>query len=263
MVFMQLTHNAGQLKATFDVLKDLLTDVNLIFHADGLKIVAVDPEKIVAVTLHLDSLFEYTFSGNGPFFFGVHIPTFYKILKTVDGNQVLRMEIDEKLPNIMKLTISHLTKEFTSMTSLYGLDLPKDELLVPLEQIYEATASINTKDLLRTIKDMSHGTKHITISSSQDQNPQYLTFSTKGDVYSFTTSISLCPNVDGLEWKSFETDKVQGKYMIKYIEKFLKTQVSPKIEMSFNKESFLLLSYKSFPMGTFNMTIAPIEQITV
>jgi len=261
----RLCHNAGALKSVFDVLKDLVNDVNFIFSENGLKIVAVDPEKVVAVCFHMERPYEYEFEeGLVNLFFGINIPTFAKLLKGADSEHVIELIIHQDTPNVMKVKLEHLTKDMVSMTSLYGLALPKDEVVMP-ERTYEMTASLSTKDLGRTIKDLSHGTRHITISSvaSVGDHPQFLRFSTEGDVYSYTTSVSLCPSEDGLQWKSFDIEEVHGKYMIKYIEKFLKAQVGPRIEVSMNKDSVLFLSYANFALGTLNMTVAPIEMVTV
>lgn len=262
---LRLCHNAAPLKSVFDVLKDLVTDVNFIFNAKGFKIVAVDPEKIVALCFHMQHPYEYEFTAESPdLFFGINIPTFSKILKGSDAQHTVELVIHSDTPNVMKVKVEHLTKDTISTTSLYGLSLPKDEFGLPF-RTYEMTASLPTKDFARTIKDLSHGTKHITISSTSKPNdePQFLRFSTEGDVYSYTTSVSICPSEDGLQWKSFDAEEVHGKYMIKYIEKFLKAQVGPRIEISINKDSVMLLSYANFSLGTFNMTIAPLELVTV
>lgn len=262
-MLLRLCHNAAPLKSAFDVLKDLVTDVNFVFCDKGLQITAVDPEKVVALCFHMKLPYEYTFeSENKQIFFGVNIPTFSKILKGADPQHTIELTIQRDTPNVMKVKLEHLTKDMVATTSLYGLALPKDDFQLP-ERTFEMTASLPTKDLARTVKDLSHGTKHITISSSLSDPPQFLRFSTEGDVYSYTTSVSLCPSLDGLQWKTFDVDEVHGKYMIKYIEKFLKAQVGPRIEISMNNASVLLLSYENFSLGTFNMTIAPIEVMTV
>ena len=256
MSLARLEHNASQLKVVFDVLKDLLTDANLLFTPTHLSVVSLDPEKVVAVGLHLDQLYSYRCNSDKTLYFGINIPNLYKLIRGVNAEHIICMEIDEATPNVLKITISHLTKGIISVTSLYALDLPKEEVRFP-ELTFEATAQMPTTDFLRTIKDLSYGSKKITLSASQDE-PRHLTFATQGDTYLYTTSISICPFDEGLTWKSFDIDKVQGQYLIKYIEKFAKPQLSKWIELSMNKDGMLHLHYSIMPTGQLGITVAPI-----
>lgn len=258
MSIIRLEHNAGQLKQVFDVIKDLVTDVNFVFTETKLYMTTTDPHKIVVISLHMDSLFEYKNYSDSIVFFGINIPHLYKMIRGVTQDHVMKFEIDQNTPNIMKITISHLTKGIVSVTSLYALDLPKEEVCLP-EMTFEMTATIPTKDLQRIVKDLSHGSKKISISAIEAQCPRYLNFSTQGDVYSYATSISLCPSETGMIWKTFLTEKISGRYLIKYIEKFIKPQLSDIIDLSINQESILSLCY-DLAIGQLSMKVAAIVE---
>jgi proliferating cell nuclear antigen PCNA len=249
-----LSHNAGQLKSVLDVLKDLVTDANIVFTNKEASLVAMDPEKVVAVALHLNQLFEYHCDSDTPIYFGINIPNLYKLVRGVSTEHVIAMEIGKETPSVLKITISHLTKGMVSVTSLYAIDLPKERIVLP-EYEFPVTGVLLTQDLLRTLKNLSHGSKTITLRTNNTE-PRFLTFSTKGDTYSYTTSISICPSEGGLHWKTFLVDEISGQYMIKYIEKFAKPQVEKMIELSMN--GVLHLSYPDLPVGQFTITVAPI-----
>jgi proliferating cell nuclear antigen PCNA len=257
MLMSRLVHNAAQLKTVFDVLKDLVTDVNFVFKSDGLWINAMDPGKVVAVHLRIDQAAEYHHAVSDPIFIGVNVQNFYKMIRGANHTHTIKMEVESSTLNVLKLTISHLTKEIVALTSLYSLDLPKEEVTFP-ELSYEAVAIMPTIDFVRTIKDLSHGSNYITISASEEA-PRHLSFTTKGDAYLYTTSIAICPSDGGLSWKSFGTPYVSGKHIIKYISKFAKSQTGKIIEISMNGQGMLNLSYPDLPIGGFHMTIAPMS----
>lgn len=256
MIIARLTHNASQLKPIFDVLKDIVTDVNLIFKSDGLYINTTDPEKVVAIHLEITRAADYHCDSESPIFISVNIQNFYKLIRSANANHVITLEVDDQTLNVLKLTIANLTKEIISVTSLYSMDLPKQEMIMP-EITFQATAIIPTSDFVRTLKDLSHGSKRITISAIQS-NTSHLTFATKGDNYAYTTSISICPSEQGLHWKAFEMPKFGGQYMSKYIEKFAKPQVSKFLELSFEPLGTMHIAYTYLEVGSFSMIIAPI-----
>lgn len=255
------SHNALQIKAIIDILKDLITDANLCFKKDEVSIVQMDPERVVAVSASINQIFSYQREGDEDLMIGVNMQNLYKILRGVNKNNVLKMEIMENTKNVLKITIENLVNETISTTSLYSLDIPKEQPSIPMFT-YDAVLRMPTLDFVKTIKDLSHGSKKITITATRQQYPHlsYLTLSTKGDVYVYTTSISICPSEGGLEWLSFMEDKVHGQFFSRYIEKFGKPQISKTIELSMKKSGTLCLSYPEMEIGSLSMIIAPISQ---
>lgn len=256
MIIARLSHNAGDLKVYFDVLKDIVTDVNFIFKPSGLWINTLDPERVVGVHLHISEAHEYYFDDNNPIFIGVNIQHFYKLIRSANANHILTLEIDRDTINVLKVTVKNITREIISTTSLYSLDLPKEEVIFP-ELTFSAVGIMPTVDFLRTVKDLSHGSKRLTLSANQE-GVGHLTFATKGDTYAYTTSISICPSDQGFQWKYFDSPGFTGQYLSKYIERFAKPQISNMIEISETTDSVLTLSYPCNTLATFSLTIAPI-----
>lgn len=253
-----LSHNAGQLKSVIDVLKDLVTDVNLLFTVKDASVVALDPEKVVAVALHFNQLYEYSCNSDTPLYFGINIPNLAKLIRGVSMDHFIAFEIEEATPNVLKIIISHRTNGLVSTTSLYSLDIPKERIVLP-EYEFPVTGVLATQDFVRTVKNLSHGSKHITISANNTE-PRFLKFSTKGDTYAYTTTVSICPANDGLTWRTFLVDHVSGEYLIKYIEKFGKPQISKTMQVSLNEDGILHLSYSDLGVGQFSITVAPLLQ---
>lgn len=254
---MDFAHSASEIKTLFDVLKDIVTDVNLVFKEDGVSIIALDPEKIVAVSVHMVNIASYQFSRGDPIYIGVNMQHLYKLVRGVNTCHSIRMEINPDTPNVLKVIIYHPTNGVLSTTSLYSLDIPKEQPQLP-EIEFNAVCQLPTSDFMRSIKDLSHGTKRVTLSASQEE-PRHLIMASKGSTYVYTTSISICPSTDGLEWAYFNIPKVQGSYVIKYIEKFAKPQLGKFLEIGFKSDGVINLSYSHLPIGAFNMTVAPID----
>ena len=90
------TVQASALKSSFEVLKDVINDVNMYFNSDGMSITALDNAKVALINmkLHADKFEEY--ECEGPITAGVNITNFFKILKFITSNDVLEIEITNK-----------------------------------------------------------------------------------------------------------------------------------------------------------------------
>lgn len=254
---MDLRHQASPLKNVFDVLKDLVTDVNLIFKTNGLHITAFDQEKIVAVTLGLDGLQSYNKRTNEDLYIGINMQHLYKIMRSVTSDHEVLMEISPETVNVIKITIVHPTNGIASVTSLYSLDLPRDSVFVPNVN-YECHGTIPTSSLLKTIKDLSHGSKKITFHAKQSSPPHFLTLASKGTLYSYTTAVSICPSEVGLQWNRFEADIISNIYTSKFIEKFLKPSLCKKVDILLSSDGMLRLEYNELSIGKLALTLVPV-----
>lgn len=259
---MEFAHSATEIKVLFDVLKDIVSDCNLVFSHEGLSIVALDPEKVAAVAVHLRSpaFYEFKEDPSKALFIGVNMQHLYRLVRGVQAVHSVRMEINPETPNVLKLVIYHPTNGIVSTTSLYSLDLPKEQPSLPT-LTFDAVARIPTTDFMRSIKDLSHGAKKLTVSFAQAEvadHPTHLTFAAKGTNYSYTTSIAVCPAETGLVWVYNNLHSLRASYLIKYIEKFAKPQFGKSMSISFDKDGAMNLAYEGLAIGEMNMTVCPI-----
>jgi len=254
---MELSHNGSQLKTFFDVLKDLVTDVNLVFNKNGISVVALDPEKIVGVSLTLDDLNQYQKDVEEDYYIGVNMQHLYKLIRGVGNGHVIHMQINPDTPNVLKIVIDHPTKGTLSTTSLYSLEIEKKQPVLPSID-YSIHGTIPVQDLLKSVKCLSHGTKKITISANE-YFPRHLTLAAKGSLYLYTTSVSICPNdEDGLVWHEFNTSTVRGLYLTKYIEKFLKPQLHKTVDIYMSDDGVFLMEYKNIQVGKLKIVMVSI-----
>ena len=77
-----VTIQASAIKSTFEVLKDILNDVNVYFNPDGMTITSLDTARVALVDVFLsaDNFDEYTC--DNPIIAGINITNTFKLLKT-------------------------------------------------------------------------------------------------------------------------------------------------------------------------------------
>ena len=83
------TIQASSFKAAFEVLKDILNDVNIYFNDSGVTLVALDTAKSALVSLNLcaDNFEEY--ECDKPAVAGINVTNVFKLLKTVSNSDIL------------------------------------------------------------------------------------------------------------------------------------------------------------------------------
>ena len=88
-----VTIQAAAFKSTFEVLKDILNDVNVFFRKDGMYIVTLDTARTSLVDIYLsaDNFEEYE-CDQDEVIAGINISNTFKLLKTITNNDVLRIE---------------------------------------------------------------------------------------------------------------------------------------------------------------------------
>jgi proliferating cell nuclear antigen len=85
------TVQTNAFKTLCEALKEILTDTNLIFTDDGLKIIAMDPSQTILVHLKLDhTSFEEYFCREKTVV-GVSMLNFFKLIKTMTNNDTLTL----------------------------------------------------------------------------------------------------------------------------------------------------------------------------
>ena len=91
------TIQASAFKSTFEVLKDILNDVNVFFRPDGMYIVTLDTARTSLIDMHLAAEnFEEYECNQEEIIAGINISNTFKLLKTITNNDVLRISINCK-----------------------------------------------------------------------------------------------------------------------------------------------------------------------
>jgi proliferating cell nuclear antigen len=246
------TSQAMQFKTLFDVLKDLLTEVNIRFDSEGFKIVSLDPGKIGMIYLsvyNLDCYYcpEVTYAG-------IYVNYVYKIIRTVTTGHYLEWRITKQNPRVLEMVLSHHDRRIFTTHRLNTLSLDIEEITIPSVE-FDCVVTIPSSDMQRYIKDLGHVANIVTIRSDRNK----VNFVCSGDLGE--TCIEIAPTPSGLNWihRREENISFEGAYFIKYLERFSRGQVDAKVELFFRQDYPLIMKYQ-MTIGALRFCVAPIQK---
>lgn len=242
---------AMQFKSLFDVLKDLLTDVNLRFDPDGIKVISLDPGKIGMIHLSIFKVEKYVCEST--FYVGVNIGYIYRLMRTVSTGHYLEWRIRRDQPKVFELLLVNPERRNHAVHRVKILDLDIEEINVPHVE-FDCVLTMPSTDLQRYIKELSHVSNTITIRGSG----KMLQFIASGDMGE--TVLDICPTPSGLKWihKDEHSETFEGTYFIKYIERFSRGQVDSYVELFFRQDYPLIMRYQ-MTIGSIRFCCAPIR----
>ena len=103
-----VTIQASAFKSTFEVLKDILNDVNIYFKPQGMYIITLDTARTSLIDMFLaaDNFEEYECTQD-EIIAGINISNTFKLLKTITNNDVL--DINESRIEVPEVTMTTVT----------------------------------------------------------------------------------------------------------------------------------------------------------
>jgi proliferating cell nuclear antigen len=237
-----VTIQAAAFKSTFEVLKDILNDVNIYFRPDGMYIVTLDTARTSLVDIYLaaDNFEEYHCE-HEEIIAGINISNTFKLLKTITNNDVLQIEINSK--EHMNIEISSEAKKTNTKFQLKLLDINESRIEVPDVEMTTVT-TLPSADFQRLCRDMSNIGTDIEIRRVGKE----IKLKCEGDFASQETSIE-CPE---------ESPEITGLYSLKYMNIFTKA-TSMCASMQVIQETgnrFLILKYNVANLGELKFYLA-------
>ena len=237
-----VTIQAAAFKSTFEVLKDILNDVNIYFRHDGMYIVTLDTARTSLVDIYLaaDNFEEYQCEQE-EIIAGINISNTFKLLKTITNNDVLQIEINSK--EHMNIEISSEAKKTNTKFQLKLLDINESRIEVPDVEMTTVT-TLPSADFQRLCRDMSNIGTDIEIRRVGKE----IKLKCEGDFASQETSIE-CPE---------ESPEITGLYSLKYMNIFTKaTSMCASIQViQETGNRFLILKYNVANLGELKFYLA-------
>jgi len=239
------TIQAAAVKAVFEVLKDIINDVNVYFTSKGVSIVTLDTARVTLVHMNLsaDNFEEY--ECQEPMTAGLNMGNMYKLLKSVSGQDTLSMQIIGR--DYMTMTIeNHAKKSFTNF-NLKLLDINDDVLDVP-DISMDVITTMPSIDFQKISRDMGNLAKEMTIRRTGNT----LEFSCQGDFANQTTSIEYPESVEC---------NVGNLFSLKYINLFTKaTSMCSSVQImqdSTGDDKPIIFKYTIANLGDLRFYLAP------
>ena len=145
------TVQASAIKSTFEVLKDILNDVNIYFKKDGVYIVTLDTARTSLVDMYLSSDNFEEYNCENDIVAGINVSNTFKLLKSITNNDVLVINIECK--EFMNIEIHSESKKACTTFSLKLLDINESQIEVPQMNMTTITPMLSA-DFQRICRDM-------------------------------------------------------------------------------------------------------------
>lgn len=237
-----VTIQASAFKSTFEVLKDILNDVNIYFRPTGMYIVTLDTARtsLIDIFLPSDNFEEYQCEEE-EIIAGINISNTFKLLKTITNNDVLQIEINSK--EYMNIEITSESKKTNTKFQLKLLDINESRIEVPEVEMSTVTI-LPSVDFQRLCRDMSNIGTEIEIKRVGKE----IKFNCEGDFANQSTSIDI------LE----ESVEISGLYSLKYLNIFTKaTSMCASVQIiQETGNRFLILKYNVANLGELKFYLA-------
>ena len=235
------TIQASAIKSTFEVLKDILNDVNIYFKPDGMYIVTLDTARtsLVDMFLSADNFEEYTCERD--IIAGINVSNTFKLLKSITNNDVLVIKIDSK--EFMNIEIHSEAKKTCTKFALKLLDINENQIEVPDVNMTTITPMASS-DFQRICRDMYNIGNNIEIT----REGKNLKLFCMGDFANQETDIQ-CTE---------ESPKISGEYSLRYMNIFTKasSMCSTVQIMQEEQNRFLILKYNVANLGDLKFYLA-------
>tara|TARA_B000000557_G_scaffold102982_1_gene83538 strand:- start:4799 stop:5539 length:741 start_codon:yes stop_codon:yes gene_type:complete len=235
------TVQASAIKSTFEVLKDILNDVNIYFKPDGMYIVTLDTARTSLVDMYLASDNFEEYNCESEIIAGVNVSNTFKLLKSISNSDVLIINIDTK--EYMNIEIFSEIKKTSTKFALKLLDINENQIEVPKMKMTTITPMLSA-DFQRICRDMYNIGNDIEITREDKKLKLYCS----GDFANQETSIEC----------SEESPKISGKYSLRYMNIFTKaTSMCSTVQiMQEEQNRFLILKYNVANLGELNFYLA-------
>ena len=237
------TVQASAFKALFEVLKDVLNDVNIIFEPKGLTILTLDTARVSLIDLHLPAENFEEYECERQMLAGINISNTFKLFKTISNNDTLEISIIHR--DIMNIHIKNAEKKTDTKFQLKLLDINDDQIVLPDIKTSVVT-TMPSVDFQRSCRDMQNLASEVMIT----RKPLEFIISCQGDFASQETTIE-CE-------KGEYPGTLSGVYSLKYLNIFTKATGMCSTVQIFQEDDnrFLILKYNVANLGDLRFFLA-------
>jgi proliferating cell nuclear antigen len=159
------TIQASAFRTVFEVLKDIINDVNLVFRPEGLMVVTLDTARVTLVHLVMPAENFEEYHCEGEHTAGLNVSNTYKLLKSVTNTDTLSMSIDDSY--LLHIHIENAVKKSSTSFEFKLLDINDDMLSVP-EIDMNVLTTIPSVDFQRVTRDMNNLAQDIRITRKKN-----------------------------------------------------------------------------------------------
>lgn len=258
------TSQTSTIRSLIDALKELLTEVNLVFEPSGvLHIQAIDDTRSVITKSVLDGF--DTFECEQSQCIGVNMGHLQKFMKMMGNAESVAMYVTAQEPDVFRVryVLQNPEKEYVCMMPMMDLDCQNIDLN-PIDS--QILLSIKSTDFHKIIRDLASVAEKVAIKRIGSD----LVFETSGktevglpltirlrnaDLRSADDNEPLSPMDD-------DDEELIGMYMLHHLCIFTKiTTISPQTEVLMREGNMLILRYALGTLGTAQFCAVPLADL--
>ena len=238
------TIQASALKSVFEVLKDIINDVNVYFTDKGVHVLTLDTARVTLVHMVLGAENFEEYECHEDVVAGMNMANVYKLLRSITGQDTLFVRIDGR--DYMEIYIENPEKKSSTSFRLKLLDINEDILELPDIQM-DVVTTIPSVDFQRIVRDMSNLSNEMKIIRDGNR----LELSCQGDYADQKTIIKFPEDVK----------RTGNVYNLKYINLFTKaTNMCSSVQImqdSSENDRPILFRYTVANLGDLKFYLAP------
>ena len=251
------TVQSSAFRVLIEALKEILTDTNLTFDKDGIKLIATDNSKIVLIHMKLNSENFEQYYCSKKIKVGINMNNLFKLIKIMGNNDILNLYIEENDQNHLGIKIFNENKNTQTIFKLNLLDIQDEDISIPPAE-FETELTLPSIDFQKLIRDMTNIGEYVDIKSVGDN----LFFECNGD---FATQETILSKIEessekGLHFEvATNPDKpIQGIFSLKYLVLFTKcTNLCNIIHMYIKNDYPLIIKYNVANLGEIKLCLSP------
>lgn len=260
------TEHVMPIRTLFEVLKDILPDVTIEFlnsskkkeGFSGIKMMHTNPTKTILIRLCLEAgQFQAFECSRSKFSIGVNLTQMYKILKTMDKEDELILEVNADEPQFLSMSMNNCEIKKKTECKLKLMDIDSSTIGTIPETNMDVNIFMNSAEFHRICKEMIQMAKYVEIQCTS----QKITFKCKGECAERTTTF--LTNEKGVKINNIKDKKmiIQGIYELDNLNIFAKcTSLCGEIQIFMRMDYPLCIKYTVASLGSFLVCIAPVSE---
>tara|TARA_Y100000741_G_scaffold360768_1_gene343571 strand:- start:1928 stop:2749 length:822 start_codon:yes stop_codon:yes gene_type:complete len=249
------TVQSSAIRVLIEALKEILTDTNLEFDGENIKVIAMDPSHTVLVHLKLESnKFEKYYCPN-KLLLGINTINLFKLIKALQNNDILTLFVEKNNTNQLGIRMENGEANQITQYRMNLMDLNQENITIPPIE-FESVITLPSNNFQKICRDMFNLSDNIEITTYGQQ----ITFKCKGDVADQETSIGQS-TTSGMSFiKNENSEIIQGIFSLKYLVLFTKcTNLSSSIELYLKNDYPLIIRYQVANLGEVKLCLAPVS----
>jgi len=251
LLFRIRTVKAAPFRTLIEALKDILTEANIEFDKDGMKIIGMDGTHAILVHLRLQAdRFDEWYCPQ-KHILGVNMINLFKLVKTMSNNESIVLSLSRADTGSLGIEILNGEKQMTTRFSLKLMEIDIEDLSIPPVQ-FENIITMPATDFQKIIRDMHSLGETVEILSAAHE----LVFRCNGDYAQQETIFTIGQN--GLSQKHKATEIVQGRFLLKNFILFTKcTSLCSDINLYLKNDYPIIVEYNVAGLGEIKLALAP------